>query len=81
MTFRIERRLWIRVNTDPQRRCYYGTHFSSELQWTEWAVLESGFSDEQIERRLEFWRGLNDYAVGERGEEGTKEEFRSVKEE
>lgn len=44
--------LWVRkqieVNTDPQRRCYYGCHASSELVWTDWepicdpATLESG---------------------------------------
>lgn len=35
--------LWYRkkveVNTDPQRRCYDGCHFSSEMRWTAWAQL------------------------------------------
>lgn len=24
------------VNTDPQRRCYNGCHFSSRVDWSEW---------------------------------------------
>lgn len=38
----------IEVNTDPQRRCYYGAHAKSEMVWTEWgevcnpATLEEG---------------------------------------
>ena len=24
------------VNTDPQRRCYNGCHFSSRTDWNEW---------------------------------------------
>ena len=35
--------LWFRkkfeVNTDPQRRCYNGCHFSSEMRWTAWDTL------------------------------------------
>lgn len=26
-------------NTDPQRRCYNGAHFSSEWRWSEWHLL------------------------------------------
>jgi len=35
-------KFWVRfrkqvvVNTDPQRRCYDGHHFSSKTVWTEW---------------------------------------------
>lgn len=29
----------IEVNTDPQRRCYNGCHFSSKTVWTEWERL------------------------------------------
>lgn len=68
----------ILVNTDPQRRCYNGCHFSSELQWTAWSVLESmrylkPGADPQA--RLTFWRELNDYAVSQRGE-GARTEFK-----
>lgn len=59
------------VNTDPLRRCYNGAHFSSELQWTAWTVLESMRylkpGADPVER-LKFWRELNDYAVSQRGE-------------
>ena len=70
LTIFIRRR--VLVNTDPQRRCYDGAHFSSELQWTQWTPLESmrflkAGADPQA--RLKFWRGLNDDAVRARGEE------------
>lgn len=51
------------VNTDTQRRCYNGCHFSSELVWTNWGVLESNMP----ESRLTFWRDLAAYAAKERG--------------
>ena len=66
----------ILVNTDPQRRCYYGANFSEELQWTSWVVLERmdclrpGVDPEA---RLTFWRELNDIAVQGRGEEARTE--------
>jgi hypothetical protein len=62
------------VNTDPQRRCYNGCHFSSELVWSAWEVLERPEAGRAADR-LEFWRGLNDYAVKERGE-GARCEFK-----
>ena len=61
------------VNTDPQRRCYNGCHFSSELVWTEWGVLESGLQEDQTTRRMKFWKELNDYAVSQRGESALRE--------
>jgi hypothetical protein len=63
------------VNTDPQRRCYNGCHFSSEIRWTDWEVLESNISETEIEKRLKFWRELNDYAVSQRGE-GARNEYK-----
>jgi hypothetical protein len=76
-TYTIERRARIEVNTDPQRRCYNGCHFSSELQWTNWETLNSNVSEETLDDKLTFWRELNDYAVSQRGE-SAKCEFRSV---
>ena len=67
-TFTIKSQVQILVNTDPQRRCYNGCHFSSELQWTSFELLESGVSENSIDKRLKFWKDLNDYAVSERGE-------------
>lgn len=75
----IEQRKQILVNTDPQRRCYDGCHYSSELRWTEWVNFESGVSDDKAEERLEFWRGLSDYAVAARGE-SARSEYRLKKE-
>jgi len=68
----IHTRQRVEVNTDPQRRCYDGYHFSSELRWTEWAPLET-LPSERIADRLKFWKELNDYAVSERGESARRE--------
>lgn len=69
--------IWTRnlvlVNTDPQRRCYNGCHFSSELVWTAWEVLNSEVTADSVERKLTFWRELNDYAVSQRGESAKRE--------
>ena len=71
----IETRQQLEVNNDPQRRCYNGCHFSTELVWTPWEVLDSTCTPDNIEKRLTFWRELNDYAISERGE-GARREFR-----
>lgn len=76
-TFNIERRSRRLVNTDPQRRCYNGAHFSSELVWDQWEVLNFDVSSETVEDKLKFWRELNDYAVSQRGD-GARCEFRAV---
>lgn len=68
------RRLY-EVNTDPQRRCYYGCHAKSELIWSEWEELERT-NKEKAQKRLEFWKNLNDYAVSQRGKANTLCEFR-----
>lgn len=68
----------VTVNTDPQRRCYDGCHFSSEEVWTEWKLFEP-VTEESAERRLAFWRGLNAYAVSQRGKSAlTEYEVREV---
>lgn len=71
-------RVRMEVNTDPQRRCYNGAHFSSELRWTEWDELEFT-TTEKSEGRLKFWCELNDYAVSARGE-SARREFKLVDE-
>lgn len=40
------RRLY-EVNTDPQRRCYWGVHAKSEWVWTEWKALGSVKTEEE----------------------------------
>lgn len=76
-TFTIEVRRKVTVNTDPQGRCYNGCHFSSELRWSDWDFIEVGVCSDRVDRRLEFYRELNDYAVSERGE-GARCEYRKV---
>lgn len=78
-TFRIEMRNKRLVNTDPQRRCYNGCHFSYEMVWGEWEILHSAVPAEKVEEKLAFWRDLNDYAVSQRGE-NSRSEFRAVME-
>lgn len=73
----IKLRCRVLVNTDQQRRCYYGVHAKSEWQWTEWAVLEEGIQKDKAQERLDYWIGLNNYAVSQRGE-GARREFMVV---
>jgi hypothetical protein len=73
---KIFHRKWVLVNTDPKRRCYNGAHFSCEWQWTAWSVLEHA-DETQVEERMKFWRGLNDFAVSQRGP-GAKCEYKSM---
>lgn len=77
--FMIERRHRIVVNTDPQGRCYNGCHASSETRWADWELIDFGIQEDRVERRLAFWRELNDYAISERGE-GARSEYRAVEE-
>lgn len=65
------------VNTDPQKRCYNGCHFSGEWQWSDWERVEYGVPSNKIDDRLKFWKELNDYAVSERGPSARKE-FKKV---
>lgn len=62
------------VNTDPQKRCYNGCFYSYRYDWGGWEILEF-IKPEDQERRLQFWRELNDYAVSARGE-SAKSEFK-----
>lgn len=76
MQYKILKRSRILINTDPQRRCYNGAHFSSELVWSQWESLGTA-TKENAKERLKFWRELNDYAVSQRGKEA-KTEFKLV---
>ena len=78
--YKIEKQSTRLVNTDPQRRCYNGCHYSSELQKQPWEWLELNVPSDKIEERLTFWRELNDYAVSQRGE-SARVEYRRVKHE
>ena len=61
------------VNTDPQRRCYNGAHFSSALVWTDWELLDRLATQSDADRKLRFWTELNDYAVSQRGPSAKRE--------
>jgi hypothetical protein len=65
--YQIKHRREVLVNTDPQRRCYNGCNFSEEWQWTAWSEIDCAIPESRLERRLEFWRELNDIAVEGRG--------------
>lgn len=41
-TFRIENRYRYGVNTDPQRRCYDGCHFSIDFYSGLWYIIRAG---------------------------------------
>lgn len=75
--FNIEHRHIRTVNTDPQRRCYNGCHYSSEQVWSEWGVIEYEVPIHKVNRRMEFWQEINGYAVSQRGDSARKE-FRTV---
>lgn len=62
----ISTRRQVEVNTDPQRRCYNGCHARSEMQWTEWEVIEDTrfmAPNIDLDYKLKFWRDLNAYSV------------------
>lgn len=59
-------------------RCYNGAYFDADYVWGPWEVLESMCymkPGTDPEERMKFWRELNDYAVGQRGE-GARREFK-----
>lgn len=65
----------VEVNTDPQRRCYNGCHFSSEFVKQGWEVLDSSDNKEELERDAKSWQELNrhrryEYKVEENPEWG-----------
>jgi hypothetical protein len=55
--------LWARrpieINTDPQRRCYNGCHFSSIKGWAPWEDLYSLPTVEEAQESIASWRKLN----------------------
>lgn len=55
--------LWCRkkieVNTDPQRRCYNGCHFSSEMVWTRWEDLLDYKTEEAGEDTMKTFQRIN----------------------
>lgn len=56
MAFLIQSREAREVNTDPQRRCYNGCHFSSEWVWGEWRTLGERSTQAEAEVIAQEWR-------------------------
>lgn len=75
---KLQCRRQIRINTDPQQRCYNGSYISSEIRWSDWAVFDHDCPQDRVEWRLDYWRRLNAYAVSQRGEMNTLEEYRAL---
>lgn len=54
--------LWSResrvINTDPQRRCYYGCNFSEATVWGPWGVLYELDSAEAAAESIASWKRL-----------------------
>lgn len=57
--FTLTVRKQIEVNTDPQRRCYNGCHFSSEMVWTEWAEVCHPATKEGGEDTIRTFQSIN----------------------
>lgn len=77
MSYAIQLRKEILVNTDVQRRCYNDCHYKSELQWGEWDTIQQDIPAEKIEECLKSWRELHVYSrsIGNT----QKCEFRAIK--
>ncbi len=75
MKYQLQVRHQIIINTDPQRRCYYGVNASETIAWTNWERLESNIKKEKIKERLKFWRDLNKYSLSIGGK---KSEYRII---
>jgi len=73
------RKLTLSPTAGSQRRCYNGCFHPSDWEevWTHWDWLSLKLTPEEADKKLEFWQGLNDYAVKERGPKA-KQEFRIV---
>ena len=57
--YKIYSREQYEVNTDPQRRCYNGVHFSSEWVWGEWRQLGAAATEEDANESVRRWTELN----------------------
>jgi hypothetical protein len=58
---------------DPMRRCYDGAFGAHHFEWSEWEILDRLADQETADRKLKFWRELNDYAVSQRGKSALQE--------
>lgn len=56
--YQVQSREQFEVNTDPQRRCYDGAHFQSEMRWTEWRDLTAHTTQVDAEESVASWQEL-----------------------
>lgn len=56
MTFIVQIRSGRIVNTDPQRRCYNGCHFSSRTDWEDWRHWAEVPTLEDAERQVRLFQ-------------------------
>lgn len=49
----------VTVNTDPQRRCYDGCHFSSEKVWTAWELVCAYTEEATAEQTMAAFQDIN----------------------
>lgn len=57
--FLLQVRKKITINTDPQKRCYNGCHYSSEEVWTEWEPVCSFRLREDAEESIRVFKKIN----------------------
>jgi hypothetical protein len=50
MTYELHIRRGALVNTDPQRRCYYGAYFSSRMDWSPWELWIRDYTFDTLEK-------------------------------
>lgn len=58
MAFDVQSREKFEHNTDPQRRCYDGCHFSSEWRWSDWHPLYTVETKREADESLASWRSI-----------------------
>ena len=49
----------VTVNTDPQRRCYDGCHFSSEEVWTPWELVCAYTEEDTAASSMQTFQDIN----------------------
>lgn len=50
MTYELHIRRGQLVNTDPQRRCYNGAHFSYRIDWEPWELWMKNYTFDSLEK-------------------------------
>lgn len=57
--FSVMGRRKITINTDPQRRCYDGRHFSEKTIWSEWRHIVDLPTREEAEASARTYKVIN----------------------